>query len=273
MRKCRLDHPLLLRAEPNHACADACRRSIIIETTPTMPTLPGFLLMLAGCGCAFGAAAAGASPALPDFSGIWRLNDQQSDSPDAIAARLRTERKREDTAAQLPASASSSSAPANSSAANNRGGRGGGHGMGGGGMGGGAGGGRGHGGNRNQNKADSNDGVSPIVDTPPPLLASDAILNVQQDGKRLQVALSDADQLNARLDGIAQQSLNGSAVVQTRTYTDGLSINMRFDGGTELEEFWVKSSDGRHLTVTEQWTTPTAKQPIVFKRSYDRLDI
>jgi len=85
--------------------------------------------------------------------------------------------------------------------------------------------------------------------------------------------LSDSDQLNARLDGIAQQSLNGAAVVKTRPYTDGLSISMQFDGGTHLDEFWVRSADGRHLTVTEQWTTPTARQPIVFKRSYDRLDI
>ena len=223
------------------------------------------------------AVASAASPALPDFSGIWRLNDQQSDSPDDIAARLRTERKREEAAAQLPASASTSSTPAASSASNSHGGHGGSHGMGGGGMGGsgggmGGGGGHGHGGNRNQSKA-SSDGTSPIVDTPPPLLANDSILNVQQDAKNLQVALSDSDKLIARLDGIAQQSLNGNAVVQTRTYTDGLSISMQFDGGTHLDEFWVRSADGHHLTVTEQWTTPTARQPIVFKRSYDRLDI
>jgi len=212
--------------------------------------------------------ATAASPTLPDFSGIWRLNDLQSDSADQIAARLRAERKHEEAAAQLPASASTSSTPP-SSASNSRGGHGGGHG--GGGMGGG--GGHGHGGNHNQNKDSSNDGVSPIVDTPPPLLANDSILNVQQDAKHMHVALSDSDQLNARLDGVAQQSLNGSAVVQTRNYTDGLSISMQFDGGTQLDEFWVKSADGHHLTVTEQWTTPTARQPIVFKRSYDRLDI
>ena len=239
-----------------------------------MPNLPRFLFVFITVGGpALGDVAAAAAPALPDFSGIWRLNDQQSDSPDQIAARLRAERKREEAAAQLPASASTSSTPP-SSASNSHGGRGGGHGgggMGGGGMGGG--GGHGHGGNRNQSKDSSNDGVSPIVDTPPPLLANDSILNVQQDAKHMQVALSDSDQLNARLDGVAQQSLNGSAVVQTRNYTDGLSISMQFDGGTHLDEFWVKSADGHHLTVTEQWTTPTARQPIVFKRSYDRLDI
>ena len=232
-------------------------------------------LLLAGTMLAVMEHARAASPALPDFSGIWRLNDQQSDSPEDIAARLRVERKREEAAAQLPASASSSSTPAASTASNSQGGRGGGgHGMGGGGgMGGGTGGGgHGHGGNRNQSKA-SSDGTSPIVDTPPPLLANDSILNVQQDAKHVQVALSDSDRLEARLDGVAQQSLNGGAVVQTRSYPDGLLITMQFDGGTHLDQYWVKSSDGHHLTVTERWTTPTVKQPIVFKRSYDRLDI
>jgi hypothetical protein len=210
--------------------------------------------------------ASAATPTLPDFSGIWRLNDQQSDSPDAIAARLRKERKREETAAQLPASPSSSSAPAATASSSHNGRSGGaGHGMGGGG--------HGRGGKHDQSKASGSDGTSPIVDTPPPLLASDSILNVQQDAKRLQVSLSDSDQLSARLDGVAQQSLNGSAVVQTHSYSDGVLLSMQFDGGTHLDEYWVKSADGHHLTVTEQWTTPTARQPIVFKRSYDRLDI
>lgn len=240
-------------------------------TKLTMPKLPRlFLVLLTGSGFALGAMASAAA-ALPDFSGIWRLNDQQSDSPDQIAERLRAERKREEATAQLPASASSSSAPVASSASNSRGSHGSGHGMGGGG--GAGGGGHGRGGNRNPNKAGSSEGTSPIVDMPPPLLANDSILNVQQDNKHMQVALSDSDQLNARLDGVAQQSLNGSALVQTRTYTDGLSISMQFDGGTHLDENWVKSADGHHLTVTEQWTTSTARQPIVFKRSYDRLDI
>jgi hypothetical protein len=202
---------------------------------------------------------------VPDFSGIWRLNDQQSDSPDEIAGSLRAERKREEAAAQLPASASSSSTAA--ATPHSSSGHSGGHGMGGGG-----GGGHGHGGNRNQSKS-SSDGASPIVDTPPPLLASDSILNVQQDAKQMQVALSNSDQLDARLDGVAQQSLNGSAVVQTHNYSNGVLISMQFDGGTHLDEYWAKSADGRHLTVIEQWTTPTAKQAIVFKRIYDRLDI
>ncbi|WP_458068784.1 hypothetical protein [Rhodanobacter sp. BL-MT-08] len=144
-----------------------------------MPNLPRFLFVfIAVGGPALGGVAAAAAPALPDFSGIWRLNDQQSDSPDQIAARLRAERKREEAAAQLPASASTSSTPP-SSASNSHGGRGGGHGGGGGTGGGmGGGGGHGHGGNRNQSKDSSTDGVSPIVDTPPPLLANDSILIV-----------------------------------------------------------------------------------------------
>jgi hypothetical protein len=203
------------------------------------------------------------------------LTDPLSDNAPQIAARLRAERTREESAAQLPASASSTGS---SAATGSHGSHGGGHGMGGGmggsGMGGSAGGGgRGHGGNRGQNKASTSDGTSPIIDTAPPLLASDSILNVQQDAKRIQVALSDSDQLNVRLDGVTQQSLNGSAVVQTRSYADGLRISMQFEDGTRLDEFWVKSADGHHLTVTEQWTTPTVRQPIVFKRSYDRLDI
>lgn len=232
-----------------------------------MPTLPRLLfVLLTGSSIALSGISAAASPTLPDFSGVWRLNDQQSDNADQITASLRAERKREEASAQLPASASTSSTPAASSAPSPHGGHGGGHG-------GGMGGGHGRGGNHNQSKDSSSDGVSPIVDTPPPLLGSDSILNVQQDAKHLQVALSDSDQLNARLDGVAQQSLNGSAVVQTRNYTDGLSISMQFDGGTHLDEFWVRSADGHHLTVTEQWITPTARQPIIFKRRYDRLDI
>ncbi len=239
-----------------------------------MPKLPRLLfVLLASSGLALGGLAAAVSPALPDFSGIWRLNDQHSDSPDQIATRLRAERKREDVAVQLPAGAASNSASAASNASNSHRGHDGGHGMSGGmGSGGGMGSHR-RGGNRNQSKASNSDGTSPIVDTPPPLLANDAILNVQQDAKHLQVTLSDSDRLSARLDGVEQQSLNGSAVVQTTNHSDGLSISMQFDGGTQLEEFWVRSADGRHLMVTEQWTTPTVRQPIVFKRSYDRLDL
>jgi hypothetical protein len=225
-------------------------------------------VLLASSWFALSGMASAAASALPDFSGIWRLNDQQSDSPDEIAGSLRAERKREETAAQLPASASSSSTAA-ATTPHSSSGHGGGHGMGGGG---GGGGGHGRGGNRNQSKS-SGDGTSPIVDTPPPLLASDSILNVQQDAKHMQVALSNSDQLDARLDGVAQQSLNGSAVVQTHNYSNGVLISMQFDGGTHLDEYWAKSADGHHLTVIEQWTTPTVRQAIVFKRIYDRLDI
>jgi hypothetical protein len=48
---------------------------------------------------------------------------------------------------------------------------------------------------------------------------------------------------------------------------------MRFEGDVRLRQNWIQSPDGHHLTVIETWTTPAVQQPIVFKRSYDRLDI
>lgn len=135
-------------------------------------------------------------------------------------------------------------------------------------------GGGGHGrGGHGHNKPSTSDTGAAVADAPPPLLANDSILNVQQDAKHVQVALGDSDRMDARLDGVAQQSLSGNAVVQIRRDVNSMQISMQFDGGTHLEETWVKSPDDRHLVVTEQWTTPVVRQPIVFKRSYDRLDI
>ena len=218
-----------------------------------------------------------ASLPLPDFSGIWRLDDRHSDNATDIIARLQAERKREQPPQVQPATASSSGAPAvNLGSHGGHGGGGGGHGMGGGGGGGGGmgGGGGRHGGGRGQNQSSSNGSSDAApVDAPPPLLSNDSILNVQQDAKNLQVSLGNTDRLDARLDGSTRQTLNGSAVAQTRVTPDGLQISMQFDGGIRLEQSWVKSPDGHHLIVTEQWTNPTVKQPIEFKRSYDRLDI
>ncbi|GAB2547634.1 hypothetical protein GCM10027065_18960 [Rhodanobacter koreensis] len=145
--------------------------------------------------------------------------------------------------------------------------------MGGGGMGGGMGGHGGHGGGRGQSKASTADHGAPPPDTPPPLLADDSLLNVQQDAKGIRVVLGDTDQLDSRLDGFARQSLNGSAMVQSHLTATGLQITMQFDGDVRLRQDWVQSPDGHHLTVTETWTTPAVQQPIVFRRSYDRLDI
>lgn len=202
-----------------------------------------------------------ASSSAADFSGIWRLNDQQSDSPADIAARLRAERNREQPV-QQPASASSTGTPP---AGKPSGGHGGGHGMGGGG--------HGHGGGRGQDKASATDSGKVPPDEPPPLLDNDSLMNVQQDAKGIRVVLDDKDQLDSQLDGNTRQSLSGNAMVQTHITAEGMQISMQFTGDVRLQQTWVKSPDGHHLTVTETWTTPAVQQPIVFKRSYDRLDI
>lgn len=202
-----------------------------------------------------------ASPSMPDFSGIWRLNEQQSDSPSDIAARLRAEKKREQPVQQPPGVAVTSTP-----ASHAPGGHGGGRGMGGGG--------HGHGGGgRSHDKAATTGGGTPAPDEPPPLLAHDSLMNVQQDARDLRVAFDDKDQLDGRLDGSTHQSLSGNALVQARLTAESLQISMQFEGGVRLRQNWVKSPDGHHLTVTETWTTPAVQQPIVFKLSYDRLDI
>ena len=223
-------------------------------------------LVLAMSSLAVANLAHAASSSAADFSGIWRLNDQQSDSPADIAARLRAERKREEPV-QQPAGASSTGTP---SASKTSGSHGGGHGAGGGGMGGG---GHGHGGGRGQDKASATDSGTAPPDQPPPLLDNDSLMNVQQDAKGIRVVLDDKDQLDSQLDGNIRQSLSGNAMVQTHITAEGMQISMQFTGDVRLQQTWVKSPDGHHLTVTETWTTPAVQQPIVFKRSYDRLDI
>ena len=208
-----------------------------------------------------------ASTSLPDFSGVWRLDQLHSDDVSVIGARLREEKKREQPAVQ-PATAASTATPAASQGSGQHGGHGGG--MGGGGMGGGHGGGHGH---KSGNTSDNDSDSTVSKDSPPPLLSVDALLNVQQDGKNVQVALSDSSRLDARLDGIAHQSLNGSAMVRSELTANGLQISMEFDGGVRLEQNWVRSPDGHQMTVTEQWTTPSVKKPITFTRHYIRLDI
>jgi hypothetical protein len=201
------------------------------------------------------------SPSTPDFSGIWRLNEQQSDSPSDIAARLHAEKKLEQPV-QQPAGAAVTS----TSASHAPDGHGGGRGMGGGGHGHG-GGGRGH------DKAVTTDNGTAAPDDPPPLLAHDSLMNVQQDARDIRVAFDDKDQLDGRLDGSTHQSLSGNALVQARLTAEGLQISMQFEGGVRLRQNWIQSPDGHHLTVTETWTTPAVQQPIVFKLSYNRLDI
>jgi hypothetical protein len=227
------------------------------------------MLLVASSVIALAGAARAAQPSLPDFSGIWRLDEQHSDSPSDIDMRLRAERKLEQPTEQ-PATAAATGASPTGQASGQHAGHAGGRGMGGGGMGGGHshGGGRGH-----NNKAATTDVSAPVVFDPPPLLADDSLLNVQQDAKGIRVVVGDKDQLDGRLDGIIRQSLNGSAMVQTQLTADSLQVSMQFDDDVQLQQSWVQSPDGHHLTVTERWITPAVKQPIVFKRSYDRLDI
>jgi hypothetical protein len=233
-------------------------------------------LIFAGLFVAGGLASAASSP-LPDFSGVWRLDQIHSDDVSVIAGRLREEKRREQPAAQ-PAVATSTGAAATTPASGQHGGHGGG--MGGGGMSGGGTGGGGMGGSHGSgghgHKPSSNDSDSAATtsnDSPPPLLNIDSLLNVQQDAKTIQVGLSNSDRLDARLDGITHESLNGTAMVHSQLTADGLQISMEFDGGVRLEQSWVRSPDGHQLTVTEQWTTPSVRQPITFTRNYVRLDI
>jgi hypothetical protein len=224
-------------------------------------------LVVAGFFVSAGIARA-ASTSLPDFSGVWRLDQLHSDDVSVIGARLRAEKKREQPAMQ-PATAASTAAPAASQGSGQHGGGHGG-GIGGGGMGGGHGGGHGR---KSGNTSDNDSDSTTSSDSPPPLLNIDSLLNVQQDGKNVQVALSDSSRLDAHLDGIAHESLNGNAMVRSELTANGLQISMEFDGGIRLDQSWVRSPDGHQLTVTQQWTTPSVKQPITFTRSYIRLDI
>lgn len=208
------------------------------------------------------------APSAQDFSGVWQLNDRASDSAAVIAQRLHAERRREETPSSRPANASSSATPGTSS--QNGFGHGGGHGMGGGGgMGG------GHGGRHGQNSqhTSSDDGGKPAKDPTPPLFADDALLNVQQDRTGMRVDFNNTDRLDTKFDGIPRQTLNGGAHVQTQLTPDGMQVSMDFGDGTRLDQSWVRSPDGHHLTLTETWTTTQVKEPIVFIRRYDRLDL
>ncbi|HEY0197801.1 MAG TPA: hypothetical protein VGC19_04560 [Rhodanobacter sp.] len=229
-------------------------------TLPKILCLP-VMLLVATSSCTV-AHAAGTTT--PDFSGIWRLDDQHSDSPFDIAARLRAEKKLEQPTPPATNTGSTGS-PASQASTNRHSGHGGGGRS--------MGGGRGHDGGRAHDKSSDADASVPATEIPPPLLADDSMLNVQQDAKTIRVVFDDKDQLDGRLDGVVSQSLSGNAMVQSHLTAAGLDVSMQFDGEVRLQQTWTASPDGHHLTVTESWTTPAVKQPIVFKRSYDRLDI
>ena len=129
-----------------------------------------------------------------------------------------------------------------------------------------------HGHHDSQN-TDNGDKSAPPKDPTPPLLADDSFLNVQQSSQGLRVDYNNTDRLDTRFDGMQRQSLNSNARVQTQLTPNGMTISMTFDDGTQLDQSWVRSADGHHLTVTETWKPNDLQQPVTFKRSYDRLDL
>ena len=120
---------------------------------------------------------------------------------------------------------------------------------------------------------DNSDKSAPPKDPTPPLLTDDSFLNVQQSSQGLRVDYNNTDRLDTRFDGMQRQSLNSNARVQTQLTPNGMTISMTFDDGTQLDQSWVRSADGHHLTVTETWKPNDLQQPVTFKRSYDRLDL
>lgn len=226
--------------------------------------------LLAG---AWSAAAGQATPAPPDFSGAWRLDDQHSDGADAVAALLRREDRRE-ASPQVAATAAAANGQAGAGGHGGRGGGMGGMGRHGGGMGGGGMGG-GHGSRARRGGGDNSmpSGTPPApTDYPlPPLLKIDSVLLVQQDARDLQVRLDSGELLDARLDGQRRQSLNGGAMVSAHADAGGLEVDIQFADGARLAERWTRSADGRQLNVLGQWKPPMLQQPVSFRRSYVAL--
>lgn len=216
-----------------------------------------------------------------DFSGAWRLDDRNSDSADGLTNAMRVEARKELAARQQtsgPASSSSSASPAGTHGGGRRGGGGmGGGGAGGGGMGGGGhgggmgGGGHGHRGDSGDSKSSSTTDKDPIATATypmPPMLQTDSVLLVQQDAKTFQVHLSNGDQLTGKLDGVARQSLNGNAMVRGQIMSGQLVVNIRYADGTQLDQTWALSDDGKQMVVSGAWKVPTLEQPVGFKRVY-----
>jgi hypothetical protein len=221
-----------------------------------------------------------------DFSGAWRLDDRNSDSADGLTNAMRVEARKELAARQqtsAPASSSSSASPAGTRAGGRHGGGGiggggmGGGGTGGGGMGGGGhgggmgGGGHGHRGDSADSKPASSTDKDPIATATypmPPMLQTDSVLLVQQDAKTFQVHLSNGDQLTGKLDGVARQSLNGNAMVRGQIMSGQLVVTIRYADGTQLDQTWAMSDDGKQMVVSGAWKVPTLEQPVGFKRVY-----
>jgi hypothetical protein len=212
------------------------------------------LLMLAIGSMSYASAA---TPAMPDFSGIWQLNDRQSDSAGDINKLYHAEKKREEAPSSHPSNNSGSSPSTLGDLLGSGSGRGGRHG--------------GGGGHDYEDNSTSSNKDKPTEPTPP-LFADDALLNVQQRTADMQVDFNNTDRLDTKFDNVTRPSLNGTAQIQTQLSADGMHVTMQFSDGTRLEQDWAKSADGHHLTVTETWTPVDITQPVVFKRVYDRLD-
>lgn len=209
---------------------------------------------------------------LPDFNGLWRLSDQGSDGPDQVTAMLRAELRHEQSPTVAPASASSSgSTPQQGSHSGHGGGRGG---MGGGGMGGGhmGGGGRGHGGGNNSSTSSNGSSDDADLLKLPPTLSNDSVLIVQQDATTLQTRLENGEQLAVLLNGRDQRTLDGKALVHRQDAGQDLQFTLQFNDGSHLDEIWSRSADGHTLQVTEQWQPGFLQHPVVFRRSYVRVD-
>jgi hypothetical protein len=223
----------------------------------------GSLFLMLAVGSLSCGNAKAATPPAPDFSGVWQLNDAQSDSASDVNKRYHVEKKHEEAPS---ANTSNNNGAAPSTVGDLLGGGGGGH------HGGGGGGGHGGGGgNHDYEESHSFDKNKGPVDPTPPLFADDALLNIQQRTADMQVDFNNTDRLDTKFDSVTRPSLNGTAQIQTQLSSDGMHLTMEFSDGTRLEQDWVKSADGHHLTVTETWTPVDMKQPIVFKRVYDQL--
>ncbi|MBD8872590.1 hypothetical protein [Rhodanobacter sp. DHB23] len=209
--------------------------------------------------------------ALPDFNGLWRLNDTGSDSPEQVTAMLRAELRHEQSPSVAPASASSSGNSSqqgiHSGHSGGRGGMGGGHS---GGMGGG---GHGHGGGKADASSTSADSFSDDdMLKLPPTLANDAVLIVQQDADALQARLENGEQLAVPVSGRDRHTLDGNAIAHRQDAGQDLRFSLQFNDGSHLDETWSRSADGHALQVTEQWQPGFLQRPVVFHRNYVRID-
>jgi hypothetical protein len=214
-----------------------------------------------------------------DFSGAWRLDDRNSDTPDSLTAAMRIEARKEQQATLPPNPGTGGPGSPAGGADHADGHRGGGMGGHGGGMGGGSGhgGGMGGGGHGHHGADDGAVGKSPGGDKDPiatatypmpPMLRVDSVLLVQKDDKTFQVRLDDGSQLTGKLDGQPHQSLNGNAMVRGHMENGQLHISVAYADGMQLEQTWAVSPDGQQMVVTGAWKVPTLEQPVTFKRTY-----